>query len=487
MLKITDFVTAPDIDYVYLQNQVDSYPANVPYLLDLILPSSCQPEEATIGFYHTDSEYVAFLDPPIQYSGENVALANLAHSGEYATNEWDEMVSFCRSFPGGRAPAPPPPPPKMNASDSQPVGNHSEDILTDSSVIDLPPASRASPLTFDFLRGELRKRVIGQEFAVDCSAFLLSAHLSKPNPKRPLSILFHGAPATGKSELAKTIGDVLARHDDHHYKVVWTDLNTYTEAHTIHNLTGAPASYIGHDETPVFYTVVDNPYTVFIWDEVEKSHPAVLKLFMGIMDEGRCASNKELPDHSREYDFTHSIHIFTTNSPIGELSESKKSPIGFVNRPSIKNISYEDDAVSIEYEDIVTAPDTSSLVQRIYDQNEQARRALVKTGVLPEIATRFSGFAEFKPLSDQSKIRIIAKTILDTGYEYDIRLSYIAPSIIQGIAEAAGKNGFSMRSYRTIAEGYLGSVFSGTEAVSRPDRAIYRLEGSLATPQLIPA
>ena len=235
----------------------------------------------------------------------------------------------------------------------------------------------------------------------------------------------------------------------------------------------------------MFYSVVENPYTVFIWDEVEKSHPAVLKLFLGIMDEGRCASNKELPDHTREYDFRHSIHIFTTNSPIGELSVNKR-PIGFATSTDIKDISYEDDAVKVEYKEGSKEAE-QSLVQRIYDQNEKARRALVRTGVLPEIATRFSGFAEFKPLSDTAKIRIIAKTILTTGFEYGIKLKYIAPAIIQEMANAAGKDGFSVRSYRTIAEGYLSSTFSATQAVSGPDSGEYRLEGTLAEPQLNPA
>ena len=206
---------------------------------------------------------------------------------------------------------------------------------------------------------------------------------------------------------------------------------------------------------------------------------------MGIMDEGRCASNKELPDHTREYDFRHSIHIFTTNSPIGELSVNKR-PIGFATSTDIKDISYEDDAVNVEYME-GSKETEQSLVQRIYDQNEKARRALVRTGVLPEIATRFSGFAEFKPLSDTAKIRIIAKTILTTGFEYGIKLKYIAPAIIQEMANAAGKDGFSVRSYRTIAEGYLSSTFSATQAVSGPDSGEYRLEGTLAEPQLNPA
>ena len=483
MLKLSDFKTASDLDYGYLKRTIDGYPKNTPYLLDVSMPDNCEPRESVIGFYRSEGQYVVYLEQAVQYSGRNSALKALTQNGGYTAHKWGEIVRFCRSFPED---VPPDPPPNVAVGTEQSSGGSSEEDITDFSAIEIPTSEpKVTPLTFEFIRKELKKVVIGQDFAVDCAAYLLAAHLSKPNPKRPLSLLFHGVPATGKSELAKAIGDLLAHYGAPSYSVVWVDLNTYTEPHTVHNLTGAPASYIGHDETPVFYAVVENPYTVFIWDEVEKSHPAVLKLFMGIMDEGRAASNKELPDHSREYDFKHSIHIFTTNSPIGELG-AKKRPIGFATSQDIKDISYDGDAVNVEYKDKDGQADPT-LVQRIYDQNEAARRALVRTGVLPEIATRFSGFAEFKPLDDTAKIRIIAKTILNTSFEYGIKLRYIAPGIIQEMVNAAGQNGFSVRSYRTIAEGYLGSVFAATQAVSGPDSGEYRLEGTLSEPQLNPA
>ena len=350
MLKLADFKTATDIEYGYLKRQVDSFPVNIPYLLDVDLPKSCTPKTGVIGFYRTEEQYVVFFEQPVQYSGKNAALKELSQNGNHTTERWSDMVKFCRSFPG----EPPPRPLNQAEAATSPATGEmppDESEITDFSAIEESPEPKISPLTYEFIRKELRKVVIGQDLAVDIVAYQLAAHLSKPNPKRPLTLLFHGVPATGKSELAKAIGDLLSHYGAHKYSVVWVDLNTYTEQHTVHNLTGAPASYIGHDETPVFYSVVENPYTVFIWDEVEKSHPAVLKLFMGIMDEGRCASNKELPDHTREYDFKHSIHIFTTNSPIGELSTGKKNPIGFVTSSDIKDISYDGDAVNVEYKE----------------------------------------------------------------------------------------------------------------------------------------
>ena len=474
MKKLSDLRNASVQDFAWLKNKIDGMPLLKPYLLDdVVLYPNCSPEHTTVGFFRGEPGYVLFLMDRITYTGNEPSLKQLFSDGLIAAETIEQLQFLCRRLPDDA--------PDQPSEESVPQSAKEEDV-TDFEAITVPEAE-GSTLDFDFIRNELKKVVIGQDFAVDMVSYQLASHLNKPNPKRPLSLLFHGAPATGKSELAKSIGDLLSRYGNHKYSTVWVDLNTYTEAHTVHNLTGAPASYIGHDETPVFYSVVENPYTIYIWDEVEKSHPAVLRLFMGIMDEGRCASNKELPDHTREYDFRHSIHIFTTNSPIGELSVKKHS-IGF--NADIENISYKNGAVSVEYMEDSGHVDVS-LVQRIYEQNEKARRALVRTGVLPEIATRFSGFAEFKPLSDEAKIRIIAKTILNTGFEYGIKLKYIAPAIMQEMVNTAGKNGFSVRSYRTITEGYLASTFVAAQAASGPDNGFYRLEGTLSAPQLKPA
>ena len=440
MEKLSDLRNASVQDFAWLKNKIDGMPLLKPYLLDdIALYPNCSPEHTTVGFFRGEPGYVLFLMDRITYTGNEPSLKQLFSDGLIAAETIEQLQFLCRRLPDDA--------PDQPSEESVPQSAKEEDV-TDFEAITVPEAE-GSTLDFDFIRNELKKVVIGQDFAVDMVSYQLASHLNKPNPKRPLRV----------------------------------DLNTYTEAHTVHNLTGAPASYIGHDETPVFYSVVENPYTIYIWDEVEKSHPAVLRLFMGIMDEGRCASNKELPDHTREYDFKHSIHIFTTNSPIGELSVKKHS-IGF--NADIENISYKNGAVSVEYMEDSGHVDVS-LVQRIYEQNEKARRALVRTGVLPEIATRFSGFAEFKPLSDEAKIRIIAKTILNTGFEYGIKLKYIAPAIMQEMVNTAGKNGFSVRSYRTITEGYLASTFVAAQAASGPNNEFYRLEGTLSAPQLKPA
>ena len=288
----------------------------------------------------------------------------------------------------------------------------------------------------------------------------------------------HGGPGIGKSEAGKVLGRIASKLSEHPFSVVWTDLNTFTESHTVYRLIGSPAGYVGYDDPPLFDEVVKNPYTLFIFDELDKAHPQVLKIFMAILDEGRCASNKELSDHTRIYNFQHCIFFFTSNY---NLTERKH--IGFSVPEEIESITSKDNAISIEYSH--DKANAASLTQRIYAQNEKARRGLIASGHLPEVASRIGNFVEFKPLSESAKIRILAKQIAESGFEYGIKLTYIAPGIMQELTNAAvAENSLTVRSFRPVIEGYLAETFAAIGALSGADEGAYLLEGTLAKPVL---
>ena len=100
----------------------------------------------------------------------------------------DHLQAFCQQLPDESVDEP------LNTSPVITV----EDDITDFDAITIPK-DEVITLSFDFIRNELRKTVIGQDLAVDIVAYQLVSHLAKPNPKRPLTLLFHGVPATGKS------------------------------------------------------------------------------------------------------------------------------------------------------------------------------------------------------------------------------------------------------------------------------------------------
>ena len=92
---------------------------------------------------------------------------------------------------------------------------------------------------------------------------------------------------------------------------------------------------------------------------------------------------------------------------------------------------------------------------------------------------------EFKPLSDSAKIRILAKQVVESGFEYGVKLIFIAPGIMQELVSAAiGEDSLTVRSFRPVIEGYLAEAFAATAALSEGDEGAYRLEGTLAKPVL---
>jgi ATP-dependent Clp protease ATP-binding subunit ClpB len=143
--------------------------------------------------------------------------------------------------------------------------------------------------------------VIGQDKAIqevtDC-ILQSKAHLSRPSQPTG-SFLFLDPTGVGKTELSKALFNELYDGDERH--LVRIDMSEYTEQHSFARLIGAPPGYIGHDEGR-------RPYTVVLFDEVEKAHPRVLTILLQILDEGRLTDSK-----GRTVDFTNTIVILTSN------------------------------------------------------------------------------------------------------------------------------------------------------------------------------
>jgi ATP-dependent Clp protease ATP-binding subunit ClpB len=155
----------------------------------------------------------------------------------------------------------------------------------------------------------LRERVIGQETALqevtDC---ILRSKAGLSRPSQPTgSFLFLGPTGVGKTETAKALFSELYDGDERH--LVRIDMSEYTEQHSVARLVGAPPGYIGHDEGGQLTEAVRRrPYTVVLFDEVEKAHPRVLTLMLQILDEGRLTDSK-----GRTVDFTNTVIILTSN------------------------------------------------------------------------------------------------------------------------------------------------------------------------------
>lgn len=294
----------------------------------------------------------------------------------------------------------------------------------------------------DYLFTALQTHVIGQDEALRAISFKLCGHMAKQNPKRPLSLLLYGPTGVGKSELAKSVSTVLNQFTEGApWQTAWTELNTFTEAHSIHRLTGAPPGYVGYGDPSVLESVRRHPYTVFVFDELDKAHPNLLTVFMSILDEGRCTTQREDEYGNRELDFRRCIFLFTCNTDL-----SAPHSIGFSPDSHTDTVNHTNHL-----------PAQLSLAHRLFLQDEHARQALVRTGVLKEIAGRFQGFIPFSPLSAQSMQKITAHQIIALGQEHGLKIISVSPVLIAALTPS---NSFSARSGRNLLEGLLTPLFS---------------------------
>ena len=484
-MKLSDFAHAADIEYRYLQQRIDALPEKKAFIFNNCeLPRGCVPGNASVGFYKESSTtYAMYLGGNVRYSGDNQSMKALCE-GHQIFQDFDARRQFFRLLPEVPESSDPsahefPEPSPLRDSDA-----YNRNAAINISELTLPTSESKTAPDYRDIERELEKSIVGQETAVETIAHQVAMHLKKNNPKKPLSIVCYGSPGTGKSETAKLLAKTISKLGPHRYTDVWTDLNQFSEAHSVYRLIGSPPGYVGYDDKPIFETVVQNPYTVYIFDELDKAHPDVLKTFMAILDEGRCAARKEQANHSREYDFRHCIFIFTSNYQLREASPKRK--IGFSFSDDVEDISSKDNTIEVSYRGDVQEDECIGLTRRIYRNTEAARKAFVKAGVLREIASRFNCFVEFKELSDEAKIRILAKQVVETGFEYNIRLTHISPDVMRSLINASvSENALTVRSFKPVIEGYLAAAFS--DAGARFGELPVRLEGSLESPVIAPA
>ena len=191
------------------------------------------------------------------------------------------------------------------------------------------------------LKDLLHKRVIGQDEAVeDVSEAIMRSRAGISDPKKPIgSFLFLGPTGVGKTELAKSLAECL--FDDEH-NMVRIDMSEYMEKYSVSRLIGAPPGYVGHEEGgQLTESVRRKPYSVVLFDEIEKAHPDVFNILLQVLDDGRITDSQ-----GRTIDFKNTIIILTSNlgseyilegiNKEGEITNEAKEKVNELLRKSFR-------------------------------------------------------------------------------------------------------------------------------------------------------
>ena len=172
------------------------------------------------------------------------------------------------------------------------------------------------------LEETLHKRVIGQEEAVSAVAKVRRGRVGLKDPKRPIgSFLFLGPTGVGKTEVSKALAEAVFGNEE---AMIRVDMSEYMEKHSVSKMIGSPPGYVGHEDGgQLSEKVRRNPFSVVLFDEIEKAHPDVFNILLQVLDDGHITDSQ-----GRKVDFKNTIIIMTSNAGAQSIIEPKKLGFG---------------------------------------------------------------------------------------------------------------------------------------------------------------
>lgn len=232
------------------------------------------------------------------------------------------------------------------------------------------------------LESHLAKQLVGQSDAIKKVAQVVRRNRSGiASPSRPIgSFIFMGPTGVGKTELARVLAEEVFGGREALVKI---DMSEFSEKHTASRLLGAPAGYVGYDDGgQLTDTIRRQPYSVVLFDEIEKAHPSVFQLLLQLLEDGRLTDGK-----GRTVDFTNTIIILTSNLGADEMQ--KEAELGF-------------SAVSLH---------ERRAVADLHEKNAHATKKALEGFMRPELINRFDHIITFQALT-KAEVRKIADLLL---------------------------------------------------------------------------
>ena len=289
------------------------------------------------------------------------------------------------------------------------------------------------------LEEELHKRVIGQDEAITAVADAVRrSRAGLQDPKRPIaSFIFMGTTGVGKTELAKALADYLFNDEQMMTRI---DMSEYQEKHTVSRLIGAPPGYIGYDEGGQLTEAVRRkPYSVVLFDEIEKAHPDVFNILLQVLDDGRLTDNK-----GRTVNFKNTIIIMTSNLGSQLIRERVEQAGGMLSNNELDSL------------------------------NKQLL-AMLKQTIRPEFLNRIDETIMFLPLTQKEISQVVELQLNNLKHmlaEQDVELQF-TPQAVGYLAEVGYDPEFGARPVKRAIQRYVLNELSkkllgGTIDRSRP-------------------
>ena len=267
------------------------------------------------------------------------------------------------------------------------------------------------------LKENLSKKIIGQDYAINkLSSAILRRRANITSSKRPPSFIFVGPTGVGKTALVKALAYELFDNED---AVIKLDMSEYMESNSTSKLIGSPPGYVGYDEAgQLTEKIRRNPYSIVLFDEIEKAHPSVYNILLQILDEGILTDSQ-----GRSVSFKHTIIVLTSN--LG--TNFKSDGYGFANN-------------HIEAEML---------------ENKTAEA--LKEFFSPEFLNRIDDIVTFNKLDDKTQEKIAELMIKELQTETksrDIIFKY-TPAVVKFIAKKGHSEKFGARPLRRAIQTYI--------------------------------
>ncbi len=321
------------------------------------------------------------------------------------------------------------------------------DVLTQWTKIPVKKLVEEEGVRLSALEDRMKERVIGQDKAISSvAAAIRRSRAGLSDPRRPIgSFIFAGQTGVGKTELCRALAEALFGSDD---SMIRLDMSEFMEKHSISKLIGSPPGYVGYGEGGILTEKVRrSPYSLLLFDEIEKAHPDIFNLLLQILDDGALTDSQ-----GRRVIFRNCIIILTTN--LGAKREGETGRVGFFSGES----------------------------DRQKNEAEERVHAALKSLFRPEFLNRIDEIIVFSPLSDSDLEKIaslLLRELCDRIENSGIFIE-ISPEIAREVVRVGKKEEYGARQLRravtTLVETPFSDALLGGE-ISRGDYVEARLEG----------